>query len=68
MFEGLKNTFLGSYGDFDEQTLYILMSLIDSRLLEISVKFNNAEYDSEFIWECLQDDLKRANIEVEDET
>jgi len=62
LFEKLEQTFLSTYGDFDEKILYLLMALIDSRLLEISIVFKNANYDTNFIFECLNDDLERSKI------
>lgn len=62
LFEKLEKTFINSYGDFNERTLYLLMALIDARLLEISIIFDTSDYDSNFIFECLNDDLKKSKI------
>lgn len=64
-FEKLKDLFLNSYGDFDERNLYLLMSSIDCRLLEIATLFNNENLDVESIWNYLNNDLKKANIKIE---
>ncbi|MCL5407204.1 MAG: aminoglycoside phosphotransferase family protein [Patescibacteria group bacterium] len=62
LFEKLKKVFLSSYGDFDKTTLFLLMILIDIRLLEISIIFSKTGYNSDFILECLNDDLKKSKI------
>ena len=67
-FNKYRKIFLDAYGDFDKQKLYLLIALIESRLLEISIIFEDTKYDTNFIFECLNDDLKSANIGLENES
>lgn len=61
----LKKLFLQSYGPYNEKILYLLMSLISCRLFEISITFEKINYDTEFLYQCLIDDLKHAEIKNE---
>jgi len=60
-FANLKDAFLKEYGAFDEKILQMLMILIDIRLLEISIIFQDAHYDSDFLYNSLQSDLGKLN-------
>lgn len=66
-FSKLKKIFLSSYKSFNKHTLYLMMALIDSRLLEISIRFQYSNYDTDFLYECLSDDLKQIGLNLENE-
>jgi aminoglycoside phosphotransferase len=67
-FEKIRQIFLSSYGDYNKKTLGLLMAFIDSRLLEISVRFKTSNYDPGFIFECLNSDLAKVNIKLSNGT
>lgn len=57
LFKKLKTTFLSHYGEMNNLILKKLTALLDIRLLEISIVYPKSKFKSNFISECLKEDL-----------
>lgn len=64
LFEKLKNVFLVSYGEFDQERYNLLMGLIDARLLELSIAHKGSKINTNFVFTCLKSDLVLAKINL----
>lgn len=67
LFEELKTHLLNTYEDYDKNILHLLMALLDARLFEISIIYQNSNYNTNFLFKCLNNDLEKANIVLKNE-